>query len=73
MILQRQRLSTWIALFSFFGGLLPLLPLGAQVQKRVGIDVVLVIDASKSMKTNDPQDLRKVGAKEFIDLCPQPW
>jgi len=38
-------------------------------QQRVGIDVVLVIDASKSMKTNDPQDLRKVGAKEFIDLA----
>jgi len=44
-------------------------PLGAEVQKRIGIDVVLVIDASKSMQTTDPQNLRKVGAKEFIDLA----
>lgn len=43
--------------------------LEAATQKRVGIDVVLVIDASKSMQTNDPQNLRKVGAKEFIDLA----
>lgn len=41
----------------------------AGVRKRIGIDVILVLDGSKSMRTNDPQDLRKVGAREFIDLA----
>jgi hypothetical protein len=44
-------------------------PSAAAERQRVGIDVVLVIDGSRSMKRNDPQNLRQVGAREFIDLA----
>lgn len=37
-------------------------------RQRIGIDVVLAIDASKSMLRTDPHNLRHIGAKEFLDL-----
>ncbi|HAG08943.1 MAG TPA: hypothetical protein DCK87_05190 [Desulfotomaculum sp.] len=36
--------------------------------KRPVVDVALVIDCSGSMQYNDPDGLRKVAAKQFIDL-----
>lgn len=34
-----------------------------------GLDVVILIDRSGSMKTNDPSDIAQEAAKQFIDLC----
>ncbi len=33
-----------------------------------GIDIVFLIDDSRSMQTNDPTDMRKVALKAFLDL-----
>lgn len=54
-------LCAWLAL-------IPLAPVPARAQSSAGLDVVLVIDNSGSMLSNDPAGLRWSAAHLFVDL-----
>jgi len=59
---MRQFVATVIAVACCIGAV-------AQESERAGgIDIVFLIDDSRSMEANDPTDMRKVALKAFLDL-----
>lgn len=66
----QYRTWTWLALLTLLNGWgsLPVIAAESNVTESQGTNIVLLMDSSGSMKTTDPENLRKPAAKLLVSL-----